>query len=105
MVTVNGWFGRLSEHDRHYLGITLGHFIGDPAWELIRLAWASVAVVAVAPLQDVLSLGREARMNVPGRPAGNWQWRVRLDDFTPGVIDRLGELTGRYNRVPDRTGE
>jgi 4-alpha-glucanotransferase len=103
--TTNGWFATLPEKDRVFLADYIGHPVGDPAWELIRLAWASVAVVAIAPLQDVLSLGGEARMNVPGVPDGNWQWRVRLDDFKPGVIDRLGEVTDRYNRVPARTGE
>jgi 4-alpha-glucanotransferase len=98
--TVNGWFAGLNEHDRHYLGLTLGHYIGDPAWELIRMAWASVAVVAVAPLQDVLSLGNEARMNTPGVAEGNWRWRFRLDQFRPEVIDRVRDFTTLYNRVP-----
>ncbi len=99
--TVNGWWGRLSDHDRHYLGITLGHHIGDPAWELIRFAWASVASLAVAPLQDVLSLGNEARMNKPGVATGNWRWRFRLDQFRPEIIDRLRDMTTLYNRVPE----
>ena len=64
------------------------------------LAWASVAVLAVAPLQDVLSLGSEARMNKPGVAEGNWRWRFRLDQFRPEVIDRLAELTHLFNRVP-----
>jgi 4-alpha-glucanotransferase len=97
--TVNGWYANLSERDRHYLGLTLGHYVGDAAWELIRLAWASVAVVAIAPLQDILSLGNEARMNKPGVADGNWRWRVRLDQFRPEVITRLAELTTIYNRV------
>jgi 4-alpha-glucanotransferase len=100
--TVNGWYANLSERDRHYLGLTLGHYAGDPAWELIRLAWASVAVVAVAPLQDILSLGNEARMNKPGVADGNWRWRFRLDQFRPEIIDRLAELTTIYNRVPKK---
>jgi 4-alpha-glucanotransferase len=98
--TVNGWYGNLQDRDRHYLGITLGHYVGDPAWELIRLAWASVAVVAVAPLQDVMSLGNDARMNKPGVAEGNWRWRFRLDQFRPEVIDRLRDMTTLYNRAP-----
>jgi len=98
--TVNGWFGSLAEQDKRYLGMTLGHYINDAAWELIRLAWASVASVAVAPLQDVLSLGNEARMNKPGIAEGNWRWRFRLDQFKPEVIDRLREITHLYNRIP-----
>ena len=98
--TVNGWYSRLGEKDRHYLGITLGHYIDDPAWELIRLAWASVAVVAVAPLQDVFSLGNEARMNTPGVATGNWRWRFRAEQFRPELLERLREFTTLYNRVP-----
>ena len=51
----------------------------EAAWELIRLAWSSVAALAIAPLQDVLNLGAEARMNVPGRAEGNWRWRCTAD--------------------------
>jgi 4-alpha-glucanotransferase len=98
--TVNGWFGRLAEHDRRYLGLTLGKYIEDPAWDLIRYAWSSVAMLAMAPLQDVLSLGNEARMNTPGVAQGNWRWRFRLDQFRPDLIGRLAELTTLYNRVP-----
>ena len=46
------------------------------SWDLIRLAWASVADLAIAPLQDVLDLGTEARMNLPGTAEGNWKWRM-----------------------------
>jgi 4-alpha-glucanotransferase len=98
--TVNGWYGNLQDRDRHYLGITLGHYVGDPAWEMIRLAWSSVAVVAVAPLQDVMSLGNEARMNKPGVAEGNWRWRFRADQFRHELIDRLRDLTTLYNRAP-----
>ena len=98
--TVNGWYATLSDHDRNYLALTLGKGLGDPAWELIRVAWASVSAVAIAPLQDLLSMGTDARMNKPGVPSGNWRWRFRMDQFHPGLIDRLRGLTELYNRVP-----
>ena len=98
--TVNGWYAQLKEQDRHYLGLTLGRFLNDPAWDLIRLAWSSVAVLAVAPLQDLLSLGNEARMNRPGVAEGNWRWRFRADQFRHEIIARLAELTTLFNRVP-----
>jgi len=98
--TTNGWYGLLNEHDRNYLALTLGKPVGDPAWELIRLAWSSVAVLAVVPLQDILSLGNEARMNKPGTAEGNWRWRFRLDQFRPEAIERMRDLTTLYNRVP-----
>jgi 4-alpha-glucanotransferase len=64
----------------------------------MRLAWSSVADYAIAPLQDLLNLGTEARMNHPGRPANNWSWRLRDDQLTPQLIDWLGELTAVYGR-------
>jgi 4-alpha-glucanotransferase len=98
--TVNGWYATINDRDRNYLALTLGKGIGDPAWDLIRAAWSSVAALAIAPLQDVLSLGAEARMNKPGVATGNWRWRLRLDQFRPEVIGRLEELTRLFNRVP-----
>ncbi|MBA4067806.1 MAG: 4-alpha-glucanotransferase [Isosphaera sp.] len=98
--TVNGWYGGLREDQRRYLGLTLGRYVEDPAWDLIRMAWSSVAAVAIAPLQDVLSLGNEARMNKPGVADGNWKWRVRYDQFRPEVVEKMRDLTTLYNRVP-----
>lgn len=97
--TTNGWWAALSDHDRGRIGEYVGHWIDKPNWEFIRLAWGSVAVLAFAPLQDVLGLGGEARMNVPGVADGNWGWRVRPDQFPPGALERLAEWTERYNRL------
>ncbi len=98
--TTAGWWAGLSEADRKKLGEYVGHPLGEPHWELLRMAWASVAVIAVAPLQDLLGLGTEARMNVPGVAGGNWEWRFRPDQFRAGAIERLAEWTARYNRLP-----
>lgn len=71
------------------------------AWELIETAWRSSAVLAVAPLQDVLSLGSEARMNTPGTTAAeapNWQWRFSAEALTPRLADRLAALTVEHRR-------
>ncbi len=69
-------------------------------WDMIRLAFASVGNLAIVPLQDVLGLGEEARMNYPGRPEGNWQWRYAPDLLTAELAVRLRELTEIYGRVP-----
>ena len=58
-----------------------------------------VAVLAIAPLQDLMGLGREARMNVPGVAENNWSWRFRPDQFRDDVFPMLELLTTRYNRV------
>lgn len=100
--TTHGWYSTLTDHDRHYLALTLGKGGGgnEVGWDMIRAAWASVGALAVAPLQDVLGLGSDARMNKPGVASGNWRWRFRLDQFRPEMIRRLADLTTVYNRVP-----
>jgi 4-alpha-glucanotransferase len=64
----------------------------------MRLAWSSVADYALAPLQDVLGLGTQARMNFPGKASGNWCWRYTPEMLTGRILDRLGDLTTIYSR-------
>ena len=75
-------------------------------WDVIRAALGSVADTVIIPMQDLLGLGEEARMNVPGQSNGNWSWRLRQGQVTPEVRDRLAEMTavsGRWNgTIPDR---
>jgi 4-alpha-glucanotransferase len=98
--TAAGWWATLDDRTRGYLSAYVGHPVKDPAWELIRLAWGSVAEIAVAPLQDILGLGGEARMNRPGVATGNWQWRFRPEQFWPGAIDRIRGATELFRRIP-----
>jgi 4-alpha-glucanotransferase len=77
-----------------YLG-TDGHELN---WDFIRLALMSVADTAIIPMQDVLGLGSEARMNFPGTTEGNWCWRFVPDMLTEEIKDRLRELTALYGR-------
>lgn len=67
-------------------------------WAFIRTVMASVADTVIVPLQDVLGLGNEARMNLPGSLKGNWRWRCRPDALTREVRDRLKRLTLLYDR-------
>ena len=67
-------------------------------WDLIRAALASVAGTAIIPLQDVLGLGNEARMNLPASQTGNWVWRLKQEALTEEPARRLKELTGTYGR-------
>ncbi len=67
-------------------------------WDFIRLALMSVADIAIIPLQDILGLGSEARMNIPARAEGNWRWRFTAHMLTPQARDRLRELTVLYGR-------
>ncbi|MBI5382222.1 MAG: 4-alpha-glucanotransferase [Opitutae bacterium] len=98
-----GWYAAADEktrdHVRRYLGVP-GTAIG---WDFVRAGFASVSRLAIFPLQDLLSLGSEARFNTPGHAQGNWQWRyqpdalARLSGDTARYLHTLGEL---YDRVP-----
>ena len=68
-------------------------------WDFIRAALGSVADTAIVPLQDVLGLGSEARMNVPAREEGNWAWRFRAEDLTGDRASRLRALSEMYGRI------
>ncbi|HVX15267.1 MAG TPA: 4-alpha-glucanotransferase [Pirellulales bacterium] len=103
--TTRGWFDELPDDQRQnmwrYLKRSAGDG-GDAAKELVRLAWASPAVLALAPLQDLLGLGAEARMNVPGRVDGNWRWRATDEMLSSSAFQWLGDLTKTCNRSPAR---
>jgi len=65
---------------------------------MIRLALSSVACMAIIPLQDILGLGNEGRMNTPGQPEGNWRWRYQSGALNSALSVRLAELTRTYGR-------
>jgi len=96
--TARGWSAGLSPREKSRVEDYLGGDEREIWWDLIRAACASVAARAVVPLQDVLGLGSEARMNTPGRAEGNWTWRARREDFRAEPAERLrrlAELTAR----------
>jgi 4-alpha-glucanotransferase len=68
-------------------------------WEFIRAVMASVADTAIVPVQDLLGLGSEARMNRPGTASGNWRWRLTPGQITQDVMRRLAEMAETYERV------
>jgi 4-alpha-glucanotransferase len=99
--TTREWFQGLPDRERRCLCSYLNRpeiEIRDAAPELIRLAWSSPATIAVAPLQDLLNLGREGRMNVPGTAEGNWRWRATQHMLSGGNFRWLGDLTKLSNR-------
>jgi 4-alpha-glucanotransferase len=98
--TTHGWFATVPEHEREYCLKYIGGIRDSISWDLIRLALSSVAVLAVFPLQDVLDLGTEARMNVPGKASDNWGWRLQAHQLNDGHGAKLAELTEVYGRVP-----
>ena len=98
--TTAGWFRTLSDDIR----ANVVAYSGEPAdgiqWGLIRAAAASKAAFAIFPLQDFLSLGSEARMNVPAQPSGNWGWRYRADALTPALAKKMATLVEVTDRQP-----
>ncbi|MHC4943727.1 MAG: 4-alpha-glucanotransferase [Planctomycetota bacterium] len=100
--TALGWFEyEASADDRERLFKYLGHEIpgNEISWELVRLAMASPANTAIIPMQDLLGLGQEARMNKPTTEEGNWRWRMTDDQITPELERSFREMTEIYGRI------
>ncbi|MDX1419920.1 MAG: 4-alpha-glucanotransferase [Rubricoccaceae bacterium] len=97
--TFRGWWeGGATPEERAIGRAYLGP--GEPHWAAIRAVATSVADTVVFPLQDVLGLGSEARMNTPGQDGGNWAWRVADGALTADHAERLALLTQVTGRVP-----
>jgi 4-alpha-glucanotransferase len=93
--TALGWWESLTGDQRAAVGLDAA----DPAWSLLSQAWHSRAALAIAPLQDVLRLGNDARMNLPGSEGGtNWQWRYAAKALTDELAQELRQLTRRTKR-------
>lgn len=98
--TTRGWYNELSPGEKDMVRRYLARDEHDIGWDFIRLAMASVARFAVIPLQDVLNLGSEARMNRPSVAGNNWAWRYRAEALNPWSSTRLAEMVALYGREP-----
>jgi 4-alpha-glucanotransferase len=99
--TSRGWYeGSATDKERDYFRRYFRTDGQDAAWTLIEAAWSSVAVIAMTPLQDLLSLDSSARMNLPGTSAGNWGWRFAPEAISSALAARLLETTTIYGRDP-----
>jgi 4-alpha-glucanotransferase len=108
--TTVGWFHGGAAHstrtpeevsqEREKVLRYLGTSGSEIHWDLIRLLFMSVADTAIVPMQDVLGLGSEARMNTPGREDGNWEWRMPEGADVDASLRRLSEMTSTYGRAP-----
>ena len=94
--TARGWYERVLEPEKDYYRKYMDRDGSQVAWDLIRGAWSSVAVFALAPLQDFLNLGNEARMNYPGNPSGNWTWRMPPGATSQTLKEKIQTLNGLY---------
>jgi 4-alpha-glucanotransferase len=100
--TVKGWFlDEASAAERERLSGYVGHPVAaeNVHWEMTRLAFMSVAETAIVPMQDLLGLGAEARMNRPATTEGNWAWRLTSGEITPALTAKLAEMTVLYGRA------
>ena len=93
------FFSTLQFNAANVLGMT-GGSAETVHTDLIRLAFATRARLAIAPMQDYLGLGSEARINTPGRAAGNWRWRVQESQLTGELCDNVAELVRASGRLP-----
>jgi 4-alpha-glucanotransferase len=100
--TSREWYDELPPNQRQnfwrYLNLPPSH-AQEAAWHLMRLAWSSPGAVAIAPLQDLLNLGAEARMNVPGRAEGNWSWHCTEELLSAADFQSLRGLTASSDRL------
>jgi len=96
--TAVGWFNRIDVGEKSFAQRYLKTSGEDIAWDLIKTAWSSRAVYAIAPLQDLLNLDNTARMNYPGNPQGNWSWRFCDGDLNSKLRGKLTEVNYLYGR-------
>jgi len=98
--TTAGWFSALSAREKKTVLRYLASTGDDIVWDLNRTVIASVADTAILPLQDILGLPSDSRMNLPGTAGGNWCWRFRAGELTGKLAKKLREMTELYGRLP-----
>ena len=98
--TTVGWWHSAAEHERRNAEAYVGRSDDGIHWSFIRAAQSSVASLSITPLQDVLGLGSEARMNTPSLYGGNWRWRFGSAQLTPDLSARLAHLAEVTDRLP-----
>jgi 4-alpha-glucanotransferase len=97
--TTVGWYSTLPEQARRGVDDFLRLTPGSMPEALVRTALGSVGGLAVAPVQDLLALGSEARLNTPGTAVGNWSWRLGQGALTPDLAGHFRHLNGIYGRA------
>ncbi|TXL01233.1 4-alpha-glucanotransferase [Methylococcaceae bacterium HT1] len=96
--TTLGWFNSLNDHDKQRIYQYLGFSQASMPYLLIGTAFSSVANLAIVPMQDILELGSEDRMNIPGTVEGNWKWQFSWDQLTDGQVSKLTGLVKMFTR-------
>ena len=94
-----GWYQAIDDATKHHVDSYLGYSTEPMPWPLIRSALASVSQLSVIPMQDVLSLDGNHRMNVPGTTEGNWQWEFSWNQVGDDLADKLNTMLQMYSRI------
>jgi 4-alpha-glucanotransferase len=97
--TTKGWYASITAAERHEMCEYLGCSGVDGVGDLTRAALMSVADTAVIPFQDILKLGSEARMNIPGTPFDNWEWRFSWGMLPHDLAESVRNQVERYDRI------
>ena len=93
-----GWYQHASEYSRDKVRRYMNTDASSVSWDFIRICLGTIARYAIFPLQDVLKLDSNSRMNVPGTPEGNWGWRYKAGDLNSGMADGLRQMTHLFGR-------
>lgn len=98
--TLGWWNSGVGDYERRAIESLVGRCEDGVNWALVRLAQSSIASLSVVPLQDVLSLGSEARLNIPSTTTGNYRWRYRPGALTRELAEKLAHLAEVTDRLP-----
>ena len=102
--TSQGWYQKAPKHEKKFFMSYIGNHKRNIAREMIRIAWSSVAALAVAPMQDFLQMDAKARMNLPATTSGNWEWRMKPDAINKDLVEWTKKLNITFNRVISSKG-
>lgn len=100
--TTRGWYRSISDADRNFANEYMNNKNPEwdrVSWDFIRLAFSSVARLAIIPMQDFLELGNEARINMPSTFGDNWKWRMRKGEYTDAMAERIARMNWMYGRL------
>lgn len=103
--TAVGWYRTAPKKETDFCKHYLASSGEDISWDMIRAVWSSVAVMVLAPMQDFLRLGNEARMNYPGTLGGNWKWRMPVNCLDQELINQISEINYLYGRIHKPTNK
>jgi 4-alpha-glucanotransferase len=98
--TTLGWWNTASEHEKSFAKHYLACDGSEINWDMIKALTASAANAVIYPLQDVLGMGSEHRMNIPGTAWGNWEWRFSWSQIQDWQMEMLRDLTNTHKRNP-----